>query len=134
MLRKNEYTNTRMNSNAFAVFKTAYSFSLISLQKRCFKEMILTSKVCKHIEEIIYYKCVYFGTILCKNEYTNSRTISNVFAVFRQDYAFSLISLQVRRYNKMIFTSKVCNHIEEIICYKCMYFGTILCKNEYTNS
>ena len=117
-MHKNEYTKTRKNSNVFAVFRTAYAFSLISLQKRSYNEMILTSKVCKHIEEIICYKCVYFGTILCKNEYTNSWKISNVFAVYRPAYAFLLISLQIQCYNEMILTSKVWKDIEEIICYK----------------
>ena len=127
-------SNSRKYSKVLQFSELLYEQSYNSLQVRSYNLMILTFQICKLIVEIIYYKCVYFGTILCKNEYTNSRTISNVFAVFRQDYLFSLISLQVRRYNKMIFTSKVCNHIEEIICYKCMYFGTILCKNEYTNS
>ena len=60
-----------------------YAFSLISMQIRCYNEMSLMSKVCKHIEEIICYKYVYFGTILCKNGYTKSLKISNVYAVFR---------------------------------------------------
>ena len=44
--------------------------------------MILMLYIGKHIEDIIRNKYVYFGAISCINEYTNSRKISNVSAVY----------------------------------------------------
>ena len=60
-----------------------YVFSFISMQIQSYNEIILMFQVCKLIEDIIFYKCVYFGAIWCINENTNSRKISNVFVVFR---------------------------------------------------
>ena len=110
-------------------------FSIFSTQIRSYNEIILMFPVCKLVEDIICYKCVYFGTIWCINEYTNSYRRYQLFLLFsEQFYEFSLISLQIRCYNEMILTTKVGNHIEEVIRYKCVYFGTIWCINEYTNS
>ena len=91
-------------------------------------------KVENHIEDIICYKCVYFGTISSINEYRNSKKIQ-MFLLFSELISvFSSISLQIRRHNGMIVMLKVGKHVEDIICYKYAYFGTISCINKYRNS
>ena len=111
-----------------------YVFSFIFLLIRRPNEIIFTFRICKLVEEVVSYKFVYFGAISCTNKYTKSRKTSERFAVFRAVLCFSFISLFIRRRNEMIFTFRICKHVEEVVSYKYVYFGTISCTNKYTNS
>src|SRR5512136_738843 len=72
-----------------------YVFSFISLQIRCYNEMIFTFQIRKYIEEVISYKYLNFGTISCTNKNTNSRKTSKVFVVFTAVLCISFISLLI---------------------------------------
>ena len=91
-------------------------------------------QVRKVIVEIICYKCVNFGTILCVNESTNSGKIQKFLLFSLQFNVFPYISLQIRSFNEMILMFQVRKLIVEIIYSKCVNFGAISCGNECTNS
>ena len=91
-------------------------------------------QICKHIEDIICYKCVYFSTISCIMN-TQIHEKFQKFLLFSElFYVFSFISMQIQYYNEIILVFHVCKHVGDIICQKCVHFGTISCINEYTNS
>ena len=107
--------------------------SYISQQIQSYNLMILTFQICKLIVEIICYKCVYFGAILCLNKCSNSRKYSKVLLFSEQLYVLLYIFLQIQSYNFMILTFQICKLIVDIICYKCLYFGVISCLNKCSN-
>ena len=111
-----------------------YVFSFICLLIRHHNEMIFTFCICKHVEEVVSYKFVYFGAICCKNKYTKWRKHQNVLLFSEQFYVFLFTSLLIPRHIEMIFKFRICKHVEEVVSYKYVYFGAISCKNKYTKS
>ena len=97
--------------------------------------MSFTFRIFKHVEEVVSYIYVNFGTILCTNKHTNSRRTSKGFAVFKAIlWFFSFISLEIQCHNEMIFTFRICKQVEKVVNYIYVYLGTISCTDIYTNS
>ena len=120
------------NIKRFCYFHSSFIFfSFICLQIRCHNKMIFTFRICKHVEEVVSYKYVYFGTIRAQINIQIQEKQQKILLFSEQFYVFSFISLQIRCHNEMIFTFCICKHTEEVVSYK--YFGTISCTNKHPN-
>ena len=106
-----------------------YVFSFISLQRRCHDKMIFTFRICKYT-----HKFIFWHHFVHKYTHKFKKNIKRFYCFQSCFMFFSFISLQIRCHNEMIFTFRICKHVEEDVSYKYVYFGTISCTNKDTKS